>query len=72
MATEITVTGIIKYETIVTTYDTFTARRIRVTDRHGNVIEFGMYHTTGDPFEHVPLEKVDRRETTGGPLSADE
>lgn len=72
MSTELTVTGIVKYETIVTTYDTFTCRRIRVTDREGHVTEFGMYHTTGEPFEHIPLERIDRREMTRSPLSADE
>jgi hypothetical protein len=72
MATEITVTSIVKYETIVTTYDSFTARRIRVTDCYGFVTEFAMYHTTGDPFEHVPLVRVDRRETTKGAFSEDE
>jgi len=72
MAIEITVTSVVKYETVVTTYDSFTCRRIRVTDRYDNVTEFAMYHTTGDLFEHIPLEKVDRRETTRSPLSADE
>lgn len=72
MATEITVTGVIKYETIVTIYDTFTCRRIIVTDRDGHITEFAMFHTTGNPFEYVPIQTVDRRETTRSPLSADE
>jgi len=72
MSTEITTTGVVKYETIVTTYDTFTCRRIIATDRLGHVTEFAMYHTTGEPFEHVPLVKVDRRETTKGVFSEDE
>jgi hypothetical protein len=72
MSTEITVTNIVKYETIVSTYDSFTARRIRVTDRFDNIIEFVVYHTTGNLFEHVPLKKIDRREKTKDVLSEDE
>lgn len=72
MASEILVMGIVKYETIVSTYDSFTCRRIKVTDRNGHMTEFAMYHTTGEPFEHVPLTKIDRRERTKDALSEDE
>jgi len=72
MASELTVTSVVKYETIVTKYDSFTCRRIKVTDINGYVTEFGIFHTTGDPFEHVPLTVRDQRTISKGPLDADE
>lgn len=72
MASELTVTRIVKYETTVRKYDSFTCRRITVTDYAGHVTEFAMYHTSGDPFEHVPLEFQDKTTSANGPLSADE
>lgn len=72
MYNELTVTRAVKYETIVTKYDSFTCRRIIVTGACGNFTEISIFHTTGDPFEHVPLIVHDKRTTSKEPLDADE
>lgn len=72
MASELTVSSVVKYETIVTKYDSFTCRRIKVTDINGHVTEFGIFHTTGDPIEYVPLIVRDKRTTSKEALDADE
>ena len=51
MSVEISAMAIVKYETRISYYDTFTVRNIKVTNRSGETTEINFYHMDGDDFE---------------------
>jgi hypothetical protein len=61
MAVEISAMGIVKYETRISYYDTFTVRNIKVTNRTGETTEISFYHMDGDKFEQPPTIIKDHR-----------
>ena len=61
MSAEISVMNIVKYETIISYYDSFTVRTVCATDRKGAVTEFKMYHQDHDTFEQLPIVYNDYR-----------
>lgn len=62
MSAEISVMNIVKYETVISYWDSFTVRTVRVTDRKGAVTEFKMYHQDHDTFEQLPIVYNDYRD----------
>jgi len=61
MTVEISAMSLVKYETRISYYDTFTVRVIKVTNRTGEVTEISFYHMDGDEFEQPPTEIKDHR-----------
>ena len=61
MSIEISVMNVVKYETVISYYDSFTVRTVRVTDRKGAVAEFKMYHQDHDALENKRVQFVDYR-----------
>jgi hypothetical protein len=61
MSIEILVMNVVKYETVITYFDTFNIRTVRVTDRKGAVTEFKMYHQDHDVLENKEVQFVDYR-----------
>jgi hypothetical protein len=61
MSAEISVLSVVKYETRISYYDSFTVRFIKVTDRKGHVTEVSFFHTEGDLLDQPPTEIKDNR-----------
>ena len=61
MAVEISAMGIVKYETRISYYDTFTVRNIKVTNRSGETTDVSFYHMDGDAFEQPATVYKDHR-----------
>lgn len=61
MSVEISAMAIVKYETRISYYDTFTVRKIKVTNRNKEITEISFYHMDGDEFEQPPIVYEDRR-----------
>lgn len=61
MSIEITATAIVKYETHILYYDTFTIRKIIVTSRTGEKTEVNFYHMDDDDFYQPPIVYENRR-----------
>ena len=62
MSIEILVMNVVKYETVITYFDTFNICTVRVTDRKGAVTEFKMYHQDHDVLENKEVQFVDYRD----------
>ena len=61
MTVEISAMSIVKYETRISYYDTFTVRVIKVTNRNNETTEISFYHMDGDEFEQLPIVYKDNR-----------
>jgi len=61
MTVEISAMSIVKYETRISYYDTFTVRNIKVTNRRGETTEISFYHMDGDEFEQPATVYKDHR-----------
>lgn len=61
MTVEISAMSIVKYETRISYYDTFTVRNIKVTNRSGETTEISFYHMDGDEFEQPATAYKDYR-----------
>ena len=61
MTVEISAMSIVKYETRISYYDTFTVRNIKVTNRNGETTEISFYHMDGDKFEQPATVYRDHR-----------
>lgn len=64
MTVEISAMAIVKYETRISYYDTFTVRNIKVTSRSGETTEISFYHMDGDKFEQPMTVFKDHRTLT--------
>ena len=64
MSVEISAMAIVKYETRISYYDTFTVRVIKVTNRNGETTEVSFYHMDGDEFEQPSIVYKDHRTLT--------